>query len=69
MSDFASNLRRLRKSNRLTLEELADALNAKFGTSYSKGTMSKWENGTDLSMDSIRNVSAFFFFFWVVPSW
>lgn len=60
MSDFASNLRRLRKSNRLTLEELADALNAKFGTSHSKGTMSKWENGTDPSMDSIRNVSAFF---------
>lgn len=60
MSDFARNLKRLRKSTGYTLEELADALNARFGSLYSKGTISKWENGTDPNMDSVRNLSTFF---------
>lgn len=60
MSGFASNLKRLRKGANYTLEQLADALNSKYGTAYSKGTISKWENGTDPSMDSIRNISTFF---------
>lgn len=61
MSDFATNLRRLRKGKGMTMEELANGLNHKFGTSYNKGTISKWESdAVDPYMDSIRNVAGYF---------
>lgn len=61
MSDFANNLRKLRKSRKLTLEELANDLNRKFGTSYNKSMISKWElEQVDPYMDTVRNLSIYF---------
>lgn len=57
---FAENVHKLRKSRNLTLEELAEGINRHCGTKYSKGTVSRWESGTDPTMDSVRNVAAFF---------
>lgn len=60
MSDFANNIRKLRLSKKLTLEQLADNINQKFDTKYSKGTVSRWESGTEPTMDSVRNIATYF---------
>lgn len=61
MSDFARNLRRLRMGKGLTLEELANDLNIRFGTSYNKSMISKWElEQVDPYMATIRNLSIYF---------
>lgn len=60
MSDFATNLKKLRISRNMNLEELAEAINQRFETKYSKGTVSRWESGTDPTMESVRNLSKYF---------
>ncbi len=45
MDDFSKRLKLLRESKSLTLQELADNINKKYNLSFTKGMMSKWENG------------------------
>lgn len=61
MSDFANNLRRLRKGNGLTLDELANNMNERFGTAYNKSMISKWElDQVDPYMETIKNIARYF---------
>lgn len=60
MSKFSDNLKKYRKSKRMTLEELADDINARYGTKMAKGTISRWENGSDTTSDTIQVLSDYF---------
>lgn len=61
MSTFSQNLYNLRTERGYTLESFADAINKSKGTNFTKGTISKWENGrTDPSFQSIIPVAEFF---------
>ncbi len=60
MSDFATNLKKLRISRNMNLEELADAVNQRYDTKYSKSTVSRWESGTAPTLESVGNLSKFF---------
>lgn len=61
MSTVGSRIRELRTKKGLSLEELADQLNDKHGTSINKGMISKWENNiTDPKLDHIRPIALFF---------
>lgn len=61
MSEFSTNLRRIRTERKLTQEELADGLNVRYGGTYSKGMISKWENGiVDPNMGTLKNIARFF---------
>lgn len=60
MSKFGENLKRLRKSKNLTMEDLVKDLNKKFGTKFSKGMISKWENGKDATNTSASILAAYF---------
>lgn len=44
MKDFPNRLRSLRTERELTLEGLANGINEKYGTSFTKGMLSKYEN-------------------------
>lgn len=58
---IGSKLKELRKSLGLTQEELAEIINKKYGTSISKGMISKWENDKEEPrMDSMRYLVDFF---------
>ncbi|WP_336832949.1 helix-turn-helix transcriptional regulator [Staphylococcus pseudoxylosus] len=64
--NLGNRLRQLRKQEKLTMEELADALNKMFpnedhSKSFGKGTISKWENNrVDPAVSSIAKVAKFF---------
>lgn len=58
--NFANNLKRLRKKRGLTLEELADQINAKYNTNFNKSMISKWENGYEAKLSSVKVLSLFF---------
>lgn len=61
MSDFSTNLRRMRTIKGLTQDELARGLNVRYSGSYSKGMISKWEHGiVDPSMTTLKNIARFF---------
>jgi len=60
MSNFSKNLRRLRDSKNLTLEGLANEVNEKYGTKFSKGMISKWENGRDATNESAGYLARYF---------
>ena len=60
MSVFSENLKKLRKSKKMTLEELANDINKKRNTRFHKGTLSKWESGTDPTMESVINLAEYF---------
>lgn len=60
MTDFSKNLRRLRNSRNLTLQELADNVNKRYGAKFSKGMISKWENGKDATNQSASILADFF---------
>jgi|SRR5690625_1129867 len=66
MTDFKDkdllgyNLKRLRKEKKLTLDELAEMLNKKYGTNFNKGMLSKWENGYSANLSSIKVLSLFY---------
>lgn len=57
---FGSNLRKLRREKGLTLEELADQINKKYGTTFNKSMISKWENGYEAQLSSVKYLSLFF---------
>lgn len=58
---FGTKLKTLRNSMNLTQEELAKALNAKHGTKFNKGMISKWENDKEEPrIDSVRYIADFF---------
>lgn len=61
MKTVGSRIKELRTKRGLSLEELADQINAKHGTSFNKGMISKWENDlTDPKLDHIRPIALFF---------
>ncbi|MGY0692934.1 helix-turn-helix domain-containing protein [Virgibacillus sp. FSP13] len=60
MSEFSKNLKRLRVSKKLTLQELADDINKKLGTKISKGMISKWENGKEATNASASALATYF---------
>lgn len=60
MDKFGANLRRLRKERKMTLEELANALNKKYNVNFNKGMLSKWENGHPAKLSSIKILSLYF---------
>jgi repressor LexA len=58
---FGKKLKELRTSMNLTQEELAKALNTKYGTKFNKGMISKWENDKEEPrIDSVRYIADFF---------
>lgn len=58
---FGKILKTLRTNRKLSQEELADRLNAQYGTNLNKGMISKWENELgDPRMDSVRVLALFF---------
>lgn len=61
MNDFAIRFHNLRIERGLTLEQLAEELNKRFNTSFTKSAFSKWENGrSDPSFQSIPMIAEFF---------
>lgn len=58
---FGKKLKELRKSKNLTQEELVSQMNKRYGTSFNKGMISKWENDReDPRIDSVRYLADFF---------
>lgn len=60
MSKFSENLKMFRKARRMTLEELAEDINRKYGTKMAKGTISRWENGMDTNMETVSILADYF---------
>lgn len=61
MYSLGGKIKDLRTKRGLTQDELADQLNAKFGTSINKSMLSKWENNKEEpSLDNGRNLALFF---------
>lgn len=61
MYSFGKKLRELRTRRGLSLEETAEQINAKFGTSLNKGMLSKWENGLgEPRLETARILALFF---------
>lgn len=59
---IGTRIRSLRKSNKLTLEELANQLNSRNSSSgFTKGRLSKWENDREEpKLSSLNQVAQFF---------
>ncbi|WP_349550378.1 helix-turn-helix domain-containing protein [Leuconostoc pseudomesenteroides] len=57
---FSERLKTLRKSRGMSLDKLADALNAKYDTKISKSMLSRWENGADPQMSYVRIIADYF---------
>lgn len=59
---IGTRIRSLRKSNKLTLEELANQLNSRNSSSgFTKGRLSKWENDREEpKLSSLNQVARFF---------
>lgn len=58
---FGKSIKRLRLENNLSLQELADKMNFKYGTSISKSMISRWENGkVDPAMYYVKLIADFF---------
>lgn len=58
---FSTNLKRLRKENHLSQDELAKELNDKYDTRVSKSMISRWERGsTDPQMKYVRMIADYF---------
>lgn len=60
MSKFGENLRRLRKSRSLTMEELVNQLNSKYDTKFNKSMISKWENGKEANNTNAGYLARYF---------
>lgn len=63
MNNFGENLKKYRKERKLTLEELADGINEKYGeygAKLSKGMLSKYEKGTDTNIRNANFIAGFF---------
>lgn len=69
MYSFANEIKKIRQSKKMTLEEMADSLNTlaeelnangveEYPNSINKGLISRWENGkTEPRMDTVRLLS------------
>lgn len=69
MYSFANEIKKIRQSKKMTLEEMADSLNKlaeelnakgveEYPNSINKGLISRWENGkTEPRMDTVRLLS------------
>ena len=61
MNEFCTRFRNLRVERGYTQETLANALNRRYGTAFSKGTISKWESGsTSPAFSSVSMIVKFF---------
>lgn len=61
--NIGDNLKRIRKENKLTLEQLAEALNNKSNgeMNFNKGRISKWENGKEEPrLSSVKLIADFY---------
>jgi len=59
--DTGSRIKKLRTDNGMTLEELAEKVNEKFGTALTKGMISRWENNlTDPILEHMRVLAVYF---------
>jgi len=58
---LGEKIKELRTKQGLSQEELADKLNARFGTTINKGMISKWENNIgEPRLDTARILALFF---------
>ncbi|WP_309244139.1 helix-turn-helix transcriptional regulator [Paenibacillus sp. GbtcB18] len=61
MYSFGDKLKELRTNRGHTLDELADKVNAQYGTAINKGMLSKWENNHgEPRLDTARVLASFF---------
>lgn len=61
MNNFGKLLKELRLNRKLTIEQLADSLNSKYGSKISKSSISRWENGeADPKLEFVRLLADFF---------
>lgn len=61
MQSFGKIIKELRTKRDLTLDELADEVNRKFGTAINKGMISKWENEiSEPKLETVRYLASFF---------
>ncbi|WP_313894316.1 helix-turn-helix transcriptional regulator [Psychrobacillus sp.] len=61
MNNFGELLKELRLSRKLTIEQLVDSLNSKYGGKISKSSISRWENGeADPKLEFVRLLADFF---------
>lgn len=57
---FEKNIKYYRKQRKLTQEQLAHAMNKKYDLVLTKGTVSRWEKGTEPNARNILYLSDFF---------
>lgn len=58
---FGDVLHKLRTEKKLGMEKLADEINSKYGTTYSKSMISRWENNlSDPKMETVRIMADYF---------
>lgn len=61
MNSLGSKLKDLRTSHSLTMEQLADKLNARYNSKINKGMLSKWENNLgEPSLENMRILANFY---------
>ena len=61
MNSLGSKLKDLRTSHNLTMEQLADKLNARYNSKINKGMLSKWENNLgEPSLENMRILANFY---------
>ena len=46
VSEIGNRIRELRKSNNISLDTFCEDINKKYGTTFNKSTVCRWENGT-----------------------
>ncbi|WP_322924587.1 helix-turn-helix transcriptional regulator [Paenibacillus campi] len=58
---FGKILKGLRKDRKMSIDQLVEEINGKYGTSYSKSMVSRWENDlVDPKMETVRILADFF---------
>lgn len=61
MRTIGEAIRELRTARGLSLEELAEQMNKRYGSTINKGMISKWENGIgDPRLENVRQLAVFF---------
>ena len=46
VNEIGNRIKELRKSNNISLDRFCEDINKKYGTSFNKSTVCRWENGT-----------------------
>lgn len=57
---FKNVLKRLRKNSGLSMDQLAEKLNKRYGLSLNKSSISRWENGAEPKAKDIQYLADFF---------